>query len=173
MSRFFWVAMLAPAMLIAQSAKPATGVDALGAYVGVWEGKGTAKDTIYSKAGDTSATTDCKWSPNHGYLICDQMIHNPEGKDQNDLSIFTYNEATQSYDFFGLSRNASDTRTPKLTIEAKRWTYSGTFDDGPKHIQYRTVNDFTSPTTVTYRAEYSEDGKHWTVMSEGASTRVK
>ena len=64
-------------------------------------------------------------------------------------------------------------RTPKLTIEDKRWTYSGEFEDNGKKIGFRTVNNFTSSKTVTYRAEYSEDGTHWRLMSEGTNTRVK
>lgn len=151
----------------------AQDVDALGAYLGVWEGKGVSKDTPYSKAGNSSAQTNCNWSPNRGFLVCDQIVHTPAGTTQNDLSIYTYNEKDHTYAFFGLSRNDSHARTPKLTIDGKRWTYSGQFDDGAKHIQFRTVNDFTSAATVTYRAEYSEDGTHWTTMSEGTSTKVK
>ena len=159
--------------LCAQPAKAPAGVEALGAYLGVWEGKGVAKDTAYSKVGTSSATTNCSWSPNHGFLVCDQIVHTPEGTVQNDLSIYTYNEKADSYAFFGLSRNASQARTPKFTIDGKHWIYSGGFDDGAKHIQFRTVNEFTSPGTVIYRAEYSEDGTHWTLMSESSSTRLK
>ena len=58
----------------------------------------------------------------HGFL--------PDGTTQNDLSIYTYNETDRSYAFYGSSRNNSRVRTPKLTIEDKRWTYSGEFEDG-------------------------------------------
>src|SRR5260221_13744775 len=92
---------------------------------------------------------------------------------KNDLSIYTYNETDHSYAFYGLSRNNSRVRTPKLTIEEKRWTYSGEFEDNGKKIRFRTINDFTTPATVTYRAEYSEDGAHWTLMSEGATEKIK
>ena len=146
-------------------------VNALGAFLGMWEGKGTSKDSAYSKAGPNSAQTNCNWSPNHGFLVCDQIVHLPDGVTQNDLSIYTYNETDHSYAFYGLSKNNSRVRTPKLTIEEKRWTYSGEFEDHGKKIRFRTINDFTSPTTVTYRAEYSEDGTHWTLMSEGTNTR--
>ncbi len=155
------------------SSLQAAGIDALGAFLGMWEGKGTSKDSAYSKAGTNSAQTNCNWSPNHGFLVCDQIVHLPEGTTQNDLSIYTYNETDRSYAFFGLSRNNSRVRTPKLTIEDKRWTYSGEFEDNGKKIRFRTVNDFTSATTVTYRAEYSEDGTKWSLMSEGTNTRVK
>lgn len=46
------------------------------------------------------------------------------------------------------------------------------FDDGAKHIQFRTTNKFTSPTTMTWRSEYSEDGAHWILMGEGTDSRT-
>ena len=117
----------------------------LGAFLGMWEGKGASKDSAYSKAGPNSAQTNCNWSPNHGFLVCDQIVHLPDGVTQNDLSIYTYNETDHSYAFYGLSRNNSRVRTPKLTIEDKRWTYSGEFEDNGKKIRFRTINDFTTP----------------------------
>jgi len=153
--------------LDAQAAKEASGLNALGAYLGVWHGQGVAKGTPYSKAANDSAETTCNWSPNHGFLLCDQIVHTPEGTTQNDLSIYTYNEKAHAYAFFGLSRDDSHVRAPKLTINGKRWIYLGQFDDGGKHIQFRTVNDFTSATAVTYRAEYSEDGSHWKYHERG------
>ena len=108
-------------------------------------------DSAYSKAGPNSAQTNCNWSPNHGFLVCDQIVHLPDGATQNDLSIYTYNETDHSYAFYGLFQNNSRVRTPKLTIEDKRWSYSGEFEDNGKKIRFRTINDFTTPATVTFR----------------------
>ena len=110
-------------------------------------------------------------SPNYGFLVCEQIVHLLDGATQNDHSIYTYNETDHSYAFYGLSRNNSRVRTPKLTSDDKRGTCSREFEDNGKKIRFRTINDFTTPTTVTYRAEYSEDGTHWTLMSEGTNTK--
>jgi len=117
-------------LCLAQVAKQ--GNDVLSAFLGKWEGKGTSKDSAYSKAGPNSAQTNCDWSPNRGFLVCEQIVHLPDGTTQNDLSIYTYNETDHSYAFYGLSRNNSNVRTPKLTIEDKRWTYSGEFENNGK-----------------------------------------
>ena len=161
-------AALASAPLFAQG-----GLEALGAYAGVWQSKGVSHDTAYSKAGNNSAETRCNWSPNHGFLVCDQTVHPPDGGTQNDLSIYTYNDSDGTYQFTGLSRGSSRVRNLKLTIEGRRWTYSSQFDAGGKTVHFRTVNEFVSPSKVTFRAEYSEDGKTWTLMSEGASERAQ
>lgn len=151
----------------------ASGLDKVGAFLGEWKSKGEMRDTTFSKAGSNSATTTCAWSLNHGYLTCDQLVQTPDGP-ENDFSVYTYNEKDHTYLFFGLSRGDGDARTPKLTIEGNLWTYLGGFDrkDG-KHISFRTTNTFTSPTNVTWRSEFSDDGAHWTIMGEGTETRVK
>jgi len=155
--------------LFAQDGSP---LDKLGAFAGKWKTEGKSLDTPYSKAGTNSAETNCSWSANHGYLVCDQTVHISDGT-SNDLSIYTYNAADKSFSFFGISRNDSHVRTPKLTIEGNLWTYSGGFDnkDG-KHISFRTVNEFKSNSLVTYVSEYSEDGQHWNQTGSGSSTRI-
>jgi len=156
--------------LFAQDRSP---LEKLGAFAGKWESKGKSLDTPYSKAGTSSAETNCSWSANHGYLVCDQTVHTSD-ETSNDLSIYTYNAADKSFSFFGLSRNDSHVRTPKLAIEGSLWTYSGGFDNKEgKHISFRTVNEFKSRDLVTYVSEYSEDGQHWVQTGSGSSTRVK
>ena len=156
----------------AQNADKHADLSSLGAYLGVWKNEGISKETKYSKVGKNSAETTCNWSPNHGFLVCDQVVQTPNGKG-NDLSIYTYNEKDQTFAFYGLSRENKHVRTPKLTIEGNRWTYQGEFDDQGKNIRVRTINEFISATSVTYRTEYSEDSVNWIVMYEGNSKRLK
>ncbi|MGH9430867.1 MAG: hypothetical protein ACRD3T_04935 [Terriglobia bacterium] len=169
------LALLQPLPAIARQsngAASASPLEALGAYLGQWSGDGRMLDTAYSKAADIGAITDCSWSPSHGFLICDQKIHTPAGPSE-DVSIYTYNEKDHEYEFFGLSRNSREVRTPKLTIQGNRWIYSSQFTDQGKHVQFRTTNDFTSATTLTFKTEFSLDGTHWTLMLAGTSHRVK
>ena len=179
MKKNFWTVifliLVVSQLTTAQEIKqPTTGlpVEKLGAFVGKWNGKGELVNSAYSKAQTVSAETDCNWSANHGFLICDQTVHLTDGN-QNDLSVYTYNEKDHSYAFFGHSRNDSQVRTPKLTIEGNFWTYFTEFDDGPKHIRIRTINEFKTPSLVTYRTEFSEDGTNWKPMGSGSMTREK
>src|SRR5258708_2747451 len=174
MKRFFsttvlLVFVLVPLAMGQETKQPATQspVEKLGAFIGKWEGTGEMVNSPFSKGGKNSGETNCAWSPNHGYLVCDQIVHLPEGT-QNDLSLYTYNESDKSYAFFGHSRNDRNVRTPKLTIEGNIWTYFVEFDDGPKHMRIRTVNEFKSASLVTWRSEFSEDGTNWTAMGSGS-----
>jgi hypothetical protein len=144
----------------------------LGAFLGKWNTTGEMKDTPYSKASAPASITDCNWSANRGFLICDQRIQTAAGV-RNDLSIYTYNEKNREFAFFGVSRDDPEPRATKLTIEGDLWTYSSDETDGSKRIHFRTTNQFTSPDTVVWRSEYSEDGSHWILMGEGKDARVK
>jgi hypothetical protein len=144
----------------------------LKAFLGHWKTEGEFKDTPYSKAHPSKSEMSCDWTPNHAFLLCDQTIHTPTG-DKNDLSLYTYNEQSHVFRFFGVSQNDAEARTTKLTIEDNRWTYLDEGHDKGKHVRFRTTNKFTSPTTMSWRSEYSEDGVHWTLMGEGTDTRVR
>ncbi len=159
-----------PSATLAQTSSPE--LDKLGAFLGQWNSTGAMRDTAFSKAGNNSAQTTCSWSFNHGFLICDQLVQTPAGP-ENDLSAYTYDEKDHAFLFFGFSRNDRNARTPKLTIEGNLWTYLGGFDQNGKHISFRTTNTFTSPTNVTWRSEFSDDGTHWTLMGDGVESRKK
>lgn len=144
----------------------------LDVWTGRWKIQGQAKDTPYSRAGLISSDTTCAWAINHNYMVCDQLIYDAAG-DSNALSVYTYSDKEKAYKFFGLDRNGEPRSVP-LTIEGNIWTYGGQpFDDNGKKIQIRTINEFTTPATVTFHTEYSDDGgAHWTLMNEGKDTKV-
>ena len=159
-------------LLAAQGQKPAREIEILAAFLGRWNASGEVKGADSGKSGmKINSEMTCNWAANHGFLICDQIIHAPDG-DRNDLSIYTYSEKDHAFAFFGITRGSKEARTTKLTIEGNVWTYSSSETDGGKQTQYRTTNRFTSATNVVWRAEYSQDGEHWTTTAEGSDSRV-
>ena len=171
------IVMLIPCALSAlasgpQAAPAPDGLNKLGAFVGTWKSEGEMKDSAYSKAQpNITSEFTCQWSPNHGFMVCDQEVRSPNGIN-NDLSIYTFDESKHEYRFFGFGRNDARVRTPALTIEGNTWVYLGGFEDGSKHVRFRTTNVFTSQGHVRWRSEYSEDGSQWTLMGEGTDIRV-
>ena len=148
------------------------GIDKLGVFLGHWRTTGEMRETNYSKARKKSDDEMiCQWMPNHGFLICDQLIHRPQGT-ENELSIYTYNEKDRTYAFFGIGREDKEARTTKLTIQDNVWTYADESVEAGKRVQFRTLNTFVSPNEVEWRSEYSEEGAHWIVMGEGRDTRL-
>ena len=155
----------------AQSPESDSSLAKLTPFVGKWKASGEMKDTAYSKARPSVSENTCDWSANRGFLICDQIIQSASGP-KNDLSIYTYNDKDHAFAFFGLSRNDSEPRATKLTVEGDLWTYWDEEDDHGKHVRFRTTNRFTSPSTMVWRSEFSEDEVRWVLMGEGQDTRI-
>jgi hypothetical protein len=163
--------MLAGGQGTPSTTEPSAELKKLDFLEGNWKAAGQSKETPYSSAAPLSSEANCAWSPNHGYMICDQMVERRDGK-HNSLSVYTYDPGTKQYKFFGLDKDARP-RTVILTWEGNTLTYPGEFDDNGKKVQMRTLNEVVSPEYYTYRTEFSlDDGKTWTVMNEGKSTRV-
>lgn len=161
-----------PQVARAQGPAGAAEIKKLGAFVGKWNAEGEMKDTQYSKAQPRTVNKlTCNWAANHGFLVCDQLIHTPGGTD-DQMSLYTYSEKQHAFAFVGISQSDPHPRTPTFTIQDNVWTYSGEFRDGSKRIQFRTTNKFTSPKMVAWRSEYSEDGTTWVLMGEGTDTRI-
>ncbi len=164
-------ALNAPASAV-RPPTPDNELDKLSAFVGHWTLSGELKDAATGKTTmKLSSDLTCNWSANHGFLLCDQIIHLPDGT-QNDFSVYTYSEKDHAYQFFGITRGNKDARTTKLTIDGNLWTYFSSDTSGGKNVQYRTTNRFTTASKVEWHSEYSEDGTHWTTTAEGTDARA-
>ena len=142
--------------LLAQDAR------ALSAIVGEWQSDTTA---------GTSARSNCAWTPNHGGVVCEQIVTGPAGE-QRTINLYTVDHANKRYVYYGLARPGSAIAPVALTIEGKIWTYGGASSaaNGPAS---RTINDFSNPAVYTWRLETTQNGKDWTVVRGGASKRLK
>ena len=67
------------------------GLEKLSVLLGTWkdENKPGSKN-------QTTAITSCEWSLNGRYLVCDQLINQPDGQ-TNNLSIYSYDSLSDSY----------------------------------------------------------------------------
>jgi hypothetical protein len=65
----------------------------------------------------------------------------------------------------------ADPETATGTYSGKTWTWKGEFDMGGKKVATRFVLVESSPTVHTVTASMSEDGKKWTTLMEGKSTK--
>jgi hypothetical protein len=144
----------------------------LDAWSGRWTTQGKLFDTAYSHAGSITITMTCGWSAYDGYMICDHLFEGPAGK-RNDLTIYTYNPADNSYKFFGVDQTGAPRSVP-LTIEGNIWTYNSDMEKDGKKILIKTINDFSSPGIVRWNTKFSDDaGAHWTLMNQGVDTKIR
>jgi hypothetical protein len=144
----------------------------LDAFSGRWTTHGKLYDTPYSHAGVITITMTCGWSPYKGYMICDHLVSGPAGK-RNDLTIYTYDQADNSYKFYSLDQTGLP-HSVSLTIEGDIWTYNSDMEKDSKKILIKTINDFSKPDIVVWNTKFSDDaGVHWTLMNEGTDTKIR
>jgi hypothetical protein len=160
--------------LFAADAKP--NAEALGRWVGgKWPLEGKMLDTDYSKAITVTGVSNCGWSPDHVFMICDQSLV-VDGKPDRDLSVYVFDPDKGSFHFFGLSPNGDKPRSTDLIISADgtHWEYKSENEIKGKKVQFRTINVFRNPDLVEWWSEYSsDDGQHWTKMGVGSEKREK
>lgn len=158
------------------AADPKPTADVLGRWVGgTWPLEGKMLDTDFSKAITVTGVSNCAWSPDHIFVVCDQNVV-ADGKPSRDLSVYAFNPENGSYHFFGLSPEGDRPRTGEVTIspDGARWEYLSKVDIKGKSTQFRTINVFRDADHIDWWSEYStDDGAHWIKMGGGNEARKK
>lgn len=158
----FTLAALACAIAPTLKGQTATGRAALAPIVGVWQ-----SDTTNGN----SALSDCVWTPQGGAVLCEQTITTPGGM-RHAENLFTWDSTTSHY-FLYVAQAPGDTLSPvPLAITGKVWTYGG-LTAAPNGKWWRTINDFSTAGSYTWRLESSDDGSRWTRVMGGTSRRVR
>jgi hypothetical protein len=144
-------------------------VDQLDRFAGTWQTQGSFVTTPYSKAATATGTTNCAWSKDHLFMIC-QQSNVLGGKEDHAVAVYTYDDGVQHYRFYNMHPRNSSSGT--ITIAGDTVSYPFSFDDGGKTVDIRTLNVWTSPNAYTWKTEYSTDGKKtWALMASGTSTK--
>jgi hypothetical protein len=170
----FTFTLLSSSVFATDAPKPTA--DALSRWVGgKWVGDGKLVDSDYSKAMAVSGVTNCAWSPNHTFVVCDQAI-TADGKPDRALSIYAFDPDKAAYHMFGMSPSGERPRVTELNItpDHNRWEYLGKAEIKGKPVEFRTVNVFRDDNHVDWWSEYSiDDGAHWVRTGEGKESRQK
>lgn len=143
---------------------------ALNAFAGSWESRGRIHESPYTHAGTVSGKTTCQWMAEKTYLACEQTSHQPDGV-HHQLTVYTADPKTGQFDFYTFGAPGVAPYAGQLSLDGKLWTYGARNAPPGKFPRFRTTNTFISGDRYTFRAEYTSDGTHWTVMSEGVSLR--
>jgi len=158
---FFFACM---SVASAQTAKP------LSAFLGHWESSANFYKTSMSEAKNISAKTDCTWSPQQRYLVCEQTVNDGD-KPTVQLSMFAPLEG-ETFRFYRLA-GTGDPHSGKVNISGSIWTWDDTFDNGKGgKTEIRTTNTFHGDEEI-FKTEFSENGGPWTTMLEGKAHRTK
>ena len=153
------------------SAAPATstaGINAIYAYAGTWKTSIDRVATPYSKAGHEADTlhNDC-WKSG-SYLACRQIVNG----DPKVLLVFTCRTDGHACSAYQIPSNGAAPGSGALMLNDKTWVFPWTFKTNGKIIRVRVINTWSSPRTIEFRQEFSNDGVHWTKMASGHEVRI-
>lgn len=145
-----------------------TGLKKLEVFVGSWR----AEATDSANKGKVSAVNTCGWSPNGRFLIADQIV-NINGTQTNNLSIYSYNPASDDYTLTIVGIPGRGPSTVPIAYRGDTLIYHSAYTYKGKRYFNRTLNIFSSSGNYSYQIQSSEDSIHWQTNGEGRSVKVQ
>jgi hypothetical protein len=166
------------AAIIFLGAAPVASHDAdPSAKLGVWAGRWTYHaqnyETRFSHASAYDGTADCRWSPNHGFMVCDFLNRSPRhGLPLNDLAILSYDAVKKTYSRVGVFKE-SKPFPQNVVVDGNTWTMSAKLPYKGKTVILRDVYLFEPAGRRTTTTSVSADnGKTWTTITTFTAARV-
>ena len=158
---------VAAAMLAASLANGAE-VETFARYAGTWKMQMNYVESAHSKARAESMTVanDC-WHSDFFY-VCNQII---DGKSRA-LIVFFYDPVAKRYGSYPIAVGADTVHPATVVVDEKSITFPYDMQDNGKTVHMRIVNTFTTPDTLDFKQEYSEDGQKWVTIATGVEHRV-
>lgn len=154
----------------AYSAPAASGLDKIAAYAGTWKSQTERFNTPYSKAGKETSTlrNDC-WRSGDFYA-CHQIVNGKSAA----MIVFTYDAKNDIYHNYTIPTDDGKAYSGgTLTIKGNVWTFPWEDTEKDKTTYFHNINKFTTPDTIEYRIEFSQDKIHWIVMAKGYEQKIK
>lgn len=168
------LALLAGVIAVAADApampKPTAEHEALGWWVGTWEGKGEMKPGPFGPGGPMSWTEECSWFGNGKFqVVCRSKGTGPMGP-MHGLGIVAYDAQKKVYTHYGVD----DTGWAGLSEgerDGEAWTFRSREVVGGKTYQGRFQMRPLSDNEFSFEWAMSEDGQTWTTMMAGKTKK--
>jgi uncharacterized protein DUF1579 len=149
--------------------KPGPEQQRMARFAGKWTGKAEMKPSPFGPGGPMAWTESCDWFAGGFHIVCHSEGKGPQGE-MKGLSIMGYDAEKKAYTFMGVDNSGwADYATGALNDKVWTFTSSGSVGGKPYHGRW-TITE-VSPTKQTFAWEMSEDGKTWTTMMTGESTK--
>ncbi len=144
---------------------PSPELKKLGVFVGSWTGDGKLMTTPFSPGGIMHSTMTCNWYHGGYHLVCDAEDSGPAGKNFGH-SIHGYDAEKKQFFTYGIE-SSGFAGPGGATVDGSTWMFDAKTTMTGKPFWYRTNMRFASPTQLSWKSEYSEDGKAWKPLGEG------
>jgi hypothetical protein len=164
---FAGVALAQEAM---EAPQPTAEHEALGAFVGSWEGQGELEPGPFGPGGPMKWTEDCAWfGGTKFHVVCKSDGMGPMGPTKG-LGIMGYDAAKKVYTHYGVD-SSGWAGYAEGGRSGDTWSFSNTETVEGKTYHSRFSMQMSSPTAMKFKWEMSEDGKTWTTMMDGTTKK--
>ena len=161
---------LAAAAQEAPMPQPTAEHEVLGTWVGEWSGEGEMKPGPFGEGGPMTWSEQCTWfEGGRFHVICRSQGSGFMGP-VTGLGIIGYNPGKQVYTQYGVDSNGWSAYA-EGTRSGDTWVFRSQEVMGDTVYQTRATMTMTSPDTLTFAWEISEDGENWTLLMDGTSSR--
>jgi hypothetical protein len=173
---FFTVLLCAALASIAQNPpqppKPGPEQKNLGYFVGNWNVTGDVKSGPMGPGGKFTGTEHNEWMPGGFFLVTHTQGSSPMGK-ETGLGIFGYDREKKVYTYDEFN-SAGEAIHATGAFDGKVWSWNSDSTVGGQPMKARYVLTETSPTSYTFKLDFSQDGgKSWTPVMEGSGAKAK
>jgi hypothetical protein len=162
---------LAAGVVSAQGAappKPGPEHANLARFVGSWKMEGKMNPGPMGPGGPFTGTETCR-SFEGFHVVCDSVGSGAMGPMKAHM-LLTYDGATKRYRYFAVN-NTPQAEMAEGTLTGKVWEFRSESSEGGKKMWSVFSITETSPTLHNFAWKISEDGKKWTTIMEGTSTK--
>jgi hypothetical protein len=149
--------------------KPGPEQENLAHFAGSWKIEATVEPSPMGPGGKITGTEKCAMFEGW-HLVCDTTGNGPMGP-MKGHAVMSYDRSAKQYRYFSVS-TMPDAEIATGTYSGDTWTWTGTTDMGGQTIHSRFTLVEKSPTVHSVKWEMSMDGKSWTQMMSGSSTKA-
>lgn len=151
--------------------KPGPEHKKLAYFVGDWTSEGEMKPSPFAPGGKFTSTDHNEWFPGEFFVMFRGTMQSPMGS-MTELAVMGYNAEDQVYTYDGFS-SMGEHEVSKGTVQGDTWTWNSESKFQGKLIKARFIIKEISPSSYSFKYDYSTDGNTWVNAVEGKATKAK
>ncbi len=149
--------------------QPAPELSKLDYFAGNWISDGIMKPGAMGQGGKFTSTDDGHWMDGKFFLVLHSKFKGAMG-DGMSLAVMGYDPEKKVYTYNEFN-SMGQTVHSEGTVDGDTWTWTNDDNSSGQAMKGRYTMKAQSPTSYTYKYEVSQDGKDWTEVMDGKSTK--
>jgi hypothetical protein len=138
-------------------------------FSGTWSMDGDVKPGPMGPGGKATGTSKYEWMEGK-YFMVSQTSHSGVMGEGVETAYYGYdaNKKIYTYDSFS---SVGEHNIATATLDGDTWTWLFDANLGAATAKGRFVMKTISPTSYTYKLEFSQDGTNWVLVMDGKATK--